>query len=184
MQNKATLKNSKHASQHQYVHDWKHLKYRKHCVHSAAHKLKIRSSRLVLTTAGTDLWTPLTEQLCGGSKNSLASEQLKRPILSLWNSRESLIVSYCFSKSLWTTYLKAKYFPLFNWPTYCNSSSFPYSVQFQQYKDIDTFSACWVVWCFHNPSNSDRDYKIFNMSICAHAYTHGGPHFIVSSGLL
>ena len=32
-----------------------HLKYRKHCVHSAAHKLKIRSSRLVLTTAGTDL---------------------------------------------------------------------------------------------------------------------------------
>ena len=32
-----------------------HLKYRKHCVHSAAHKLKIRSSRLVLTTADTDL---------------------------------------------------------------------------------------------------------------------------------
>ena len=33
-----------------------HLKYRKkHRVHSAAHKLKIRSSRLVLTTAGTDL---------------------------------------------------------------------------------------------------------------------------------
>ena len=32
-----------------------HLKYRKQRVHSAAHKLKIRSSRLVLTTAGTDL---------------------------------------------------------------------------------------------------------------------------------
>ena len=32
-----------------------HLKYRKHHEHSAAHKLKIRSSRLVLTTAGTDL---------------------------------------------------------------------------------------------------------------------------------
>ena len=32
-----------------------HLKYRKHRVHSAAHKLKIRSSRLVLTTAGSDL---------------------------------------------------------------------------------------------------------------------------------
>ena len=31
-----------------------HLKYRKHPVHSAAHKLRIRSS-LVLTTAGTDL---------------------------------------------------------------------------------------------------------------------------------
>ena len=31
------------------------LTYRKHPVHSAAHKLKIRSSRLVLTTAGTDL---------------------------------------------------------------------------------------------------------------------------------
>ena len=32
-----------------------HLKHRKHRVHSAAHKLKIRSSRLLLTTAGTDL---------------------------------------------------------------------------------------------------------------------------------
>ena len=32
-----------------------HLKYRKHPVHLAAHKLKITSSRLVLTTAGTDL---------------------------------------------------------------------------------------------------------------------------------
>ena len=32
-----------------------HLKYRKHPVHSVAHKLKIRSSWLVLTTAGTDL---------------------------------------------------------------------------------------------------------------------------------
>ena len=32
-----------------------HLKYRKHRVHSASHKLKIRSSPLVLTTAGTDL---------------------------------------------------------------------------------------------------------------------------------
>ena len=25
-----------------------------------------------------------------------------------------------------------------------------------------------LFWCFHNPSNSDRDYKIFNMSICVH----------------
>ena len=32
-----------------------HLKYRKHRVHLAAHELKITSSRLVLTTAGTDL---------------------------------------------------------------------------------------------------------------------------------
>ena len=32
-----------------------HLKYRKYRVHSAACKLKIRSSRLVLTTAGADL---------------------------------------------------------------------------------------------------------------------------------
>ena len=32
-----------------------HLKYRKHRVHLAAHKLKMTSSRLVLTTAGTDL---------------------------------------------------------------------------------------------------------------------------------
>ena len=32
-----------------------HLKYRRHRVHLAAHKLKITSSRLVLTIAGTDL---------------------------------------------------------------------------------------------------------------------------------
>ena len=71
-----------------------HLKYRKHCVHSAAHKLKIRSSRLVLTTAGTDLDS--TDRAAigggggGGAKNSSASELLKRPILSLWNSRASI----------------------------------------------------------------------------------------------
>ena len=62
-----------------------HLKYRKHPVHSAARKLKIRSSRLVLTTAGTDLDS--TERAAknssgelkiGGAKNSSASEQLKR----------------------------------------------------------------------------------------------------------
>ena len=63
-----------------------HLKYRKHRVHSAAHKLKIRSSRLVLTTAGTDLDS--TDRVAiEGAKNSSASEPLKRPILSLWNSR-------------------------------------------------------------------------------------------------
>ena len=63
-----------------------HLKYRKHRVHSAAHKLKIRSSRLVLTTAGTDL-DSTDRAAIGGAKNSSASEPLKRPILSLWNSR-------------------------------------------------------------------------------------------------
>ena len=62
-----------------------HLKYKKHHVHSAAHKLKIRSSRLVLTTAGTD--PDSTDRAAiGGAKNSSASEPLKRPILSLWNS--------------------------------------------------------------------------------------------------
>ena len=61
-----------------------HLKYRRHRVHSAAHKLKIRSSR-VLTT-GTDL-DSTDRAAIGGAKNSSASELLKRPILSLWNSR-------------------------------------------------------------------------------------------------
>ena len=64
-----------------------HLKYRKHRVHSAAQKLKIRSSRLVLTTAGTNL-DSTDRAAIGGAKNSSASEPLKRPILSLWNSRE------------------------------------------------------------------------------------------------
>ena len=42
------------------------------------------------------------------------------------------------------------------------------------------FSACWVFSCFHNPPNSDMDYRIFNIShACVHdhsyvcAYTHG-----------
>ena len=61
-----------------------HLKYRRHRVHSEAHKLKIRSSRLVLTT-GTDL-DSTDRAAIGGAKNSSASELLKRPILSLWNS--------------------------------------------------------------------------------------------------
>ena len=66
-----------------------HLKYRKQHVHSAAHKLKIRSSRLVvvLTTAGTDL-DSTDRAVMWGAKNSSASEPLKRPILSLWNSRD------------------------------------------------------------------------------------------------
>ena len=63
-----------------------HLKYRKHRAHSSAHKLKIRSSRLVLTT-GTDL-DSTDRAAIGGAKNSSASEPLKRPILSLWNSRD------------------------------------------------------------------------------------------------
>ena len=61
-----------------------HLKYRKRPVHSAAHKLKIRSSRLVLTTAGIDLDS--TDRAAMEAKNSSASEPLKRGILSLWNS--------------------------------------------------------------------------------------------------
>ena len=60
-----------------------HLKYRKHRVH----KLKIRSSQLVLTTAGTDL-DSTDRAAIGGAKNSSASEPLKRPILSPWNSRD------------------------------------------------------------------------------------------------
>ena len=64
-----------------------HLKYRRHRVHSAAHKLKIRSSRLVLTT-GTDL-DSTDRAAIGRAKNSSASELLKRPILSLWNSRDA-----------------------------------------------------------------------------------------------
>ena len=65
-----------------------HIKYRKHRVHSAAHKLKIRNSRLVLTTAGTDLDSIDRAAMGGGAKNSSASEQLKQPILGQWNSRD------------------------------------------------------------------------------------------------
>ena len=44
-----------------------------------------------------------------------------------------------------------------------------------------TYSACWVFQCFHNPPDSDMDYRIFKMhmwSFCMH--THMGPQFIVS----
>ena len=77
-----------------------HLKYKKHRAHSAAHKLKIRSSRLVLTTAGTDL-DSTDRAAIGGAKNSSASEPLKRPILSLWNSRDRCSVT------VWCLFLQA-----------------------------------------------------------------------------
>ena len=43
--------------------------------------------------------------------------------------------------------------------------------------------AAGLFWCCHNPANSDMDYGIFNMRMwpIVHAYTHGGPRFIVSS---
>ena len=38
--------------------------------------------------------------------------------------------------------------------------------------------ACWLFSCFHNPPNSDRDYRIFNVRTWLvfrmRAYTHGG----------
>ena len=81
-----------------------HLKYRKHHVHSAAHKLKIRSSRLVLTTAGTDL-DSTDRAAMWGAKNSSASEPLKRPILSLWNSRVTTGWLKSLAYSLLTSWL-------------------------------------------------------------------------------
>ena len=29
-------------------------------------------------------------------------------------------------------------------------------------ENSDTFSACWLFWCFLTPPNSDVDYRIFN----------------------
>ena len=38
-----------------------------------------------------------------------------------------------------------------------------------------TFGACWVFVCFHNPPNSDRDYRIFKCAqMLVHAVAHGG----------
>ena len=40
--------------------------------------------------------------------------------------------------------------------------------------------ACLMFWCFHNPSNSDMDYRLFNVgiwSLCMRMYT--GLRFLV-----
>ena len=42
------------------------------------------------------------------------------------------------------------------------------SIQLQHFQDSDTFSACSVILCFHNPPNSDMDHTIFKM------HTHMG----------
>ena len=40
------------------------------------------------------------------------------------------------------------------------------------------YSACWVFICFHNPPNSDMDYRIFNVRtclfLCVRAHVHTG----------
>ena len=43
-----------------------------------------------------------------------------------------------------------------------------------------------LFWCFHNPSNSDTDYRIFNIHVIFFAciYTQGGLCFIDSSKIL
>ena len=38
-----------------------------------------------------------------------------------------------------------------------------FSAQLEHYEDSDTFTACWVSCCLHNPSNSDMGYRIFNV---------------------
>ena len=42
---------------------------------------------------------------------------------------------------------------------------------------------CRIIWCFHYPSDSDRDYRIFNMHrwCFLHVYVDRGPPFTVSS---
>ena len=95
-----------------------HLKYTKHPVHSAAHKLKIRSSQLVLTTAGTDL-DSTDRAAIRGAKNSSASEPLKRPILSLWNSHahKTLLVHPARVNCPWKTRLNL----VFIFVSFCHS---------------------------------------------------------------
>ena len=57
----------------------------------------------------------------------------------------------------------------------------PYSVPHGDYSDA--FSACWVVWVFRYPPNSDFDHRIFNVRyvVFLHAYARGGPPFKVTS---
>ena len=43
-------------------------------------------------------------------------------------------------------------------------AAFPRESQLQQSRATQpTYSACWVFQCFHNPSNSDMDYRILNV---------------------
>ena len=42
-----------------------------------------------------------------------------------------------------------------------------YNAQLQGSEGSNTFSACWVILCFHSPSNSDKDYGVFNVRVWA-----------------
>ena len=56
-------------------------------------------------------------------------------------------------------------------------------------KNLTLVAHAGLFWCFHNPPNSDTDYRIVNLppllwSLRMHTHT-GGPQFIVSpEGLL
>ena len=45
-----------------------------------------------------------------------------------------------------------------------------------------TYRACWIFWCFHNPPNSDMDERIFIMQMWSFSMRiHRGPQSTVSS---
>ena len=46
--------------------------------------------------------------------------------------------------------------------------AFPWESQPRQSR-FPTYGACWMFYCFHNPSNSDMDYRIFNVCTDVHA---------------
>ena len=39
----------------------------------------------------------------------------------------------------------------------------PAESQLRQSRATQTYGACWVVYCFHNPPNPDMDYRVFNV---------------------
>ena len=62
--------------------------------------------------------------------------------------------------------------------------TFPRERQLWQSR-YQTYGACWVFRCFHNPSNSDMDYRIFNVhtDVDACSYTQGCTDSIRESSL-
>ena len=66
-----------------------------------------------------------------------------------------------------------------------NSGCFPRGKPAATESRYPTYDACWVFYCFHNPPNSDMDYRIFNVRTDVNAcdYARGCTYSVSESAL-
>ena len=83
---------------------------------------------------------------------------------------------YCNACVLWEVYFVLLL--LYFFQLYCpngispmgNLGCFPQGKPAATELCYPTYCACWVLYCFHNPSNSDMDYRVSNVYIDVNAY--------------